>query len=290
MSGHISYSGTVTGRFQSKFPNISSRPRTADEVAMKSKKFANGIVYVHHTHDGLPIETTDTFLPYYTKNATGGTNALRDGDLGSRAERWMVGVSVASGCPIGCLFCATGKLKRYRPLTAQEMVDQVDMIVANNPDCDPRKSREFKINYTRMGEPFLNTENVRQAIAMIEQKYPGTHHYVSTIGIRGSDFSWITGNITLQVSLHSLDEDRRNHLIPFRAKMSISDLGAIRTTSDQKITVNLTLVDTADFDIVKLRQYFDPEHFFIKLSPINENAISVANGLGGGVIEATNLV
>jgi 23S rRNA (adenine2503-C2)-methyltransferase len=33
------------------------------------KDFANGSVYLLHTQDGLPVEVTDTFLPYYTKHA-----------------------------------------------------------------------------------------------------------------------------------------------------------------------------------------------------------------------------
>jgi 23S rRNA (adenine2503-C2)-methyltransferase len=56
-----------------------------------------------------------------------------------------------------------------------------------------------------------------------------------------------------------------------------------------KTTLNLTLVDEADFDIGKLKQYFDPEFFFVKLSPINPNDVSETNGLGNGVVEAVNL-
>ncbi len=32
------------------------------------KEFANGVVYLLKTEDGHPLEVTDTFLPYYTKN------------------------------------------------------------------------------------------------------------------------------------------------------------------------------------------------------------------------------
>ena len=79
------------------------------------KRFSNGIVYAIETDDGFPIETTDTFLPFYTKNAIGRKqNTLTSTDLGDRHERWMVGVSVMSGCPVRCKFCATGKLKRWR--------------------------------------------------------------------------------------------------------------------------------------------------------------------------------
>jgi hypothetical protein len=51
--------------------------------------------------------------------------------------------------------------------------------------------------------------------------------------------------------------------------MSIEELGQIRTKSNLKTTINLTLVDESDFDADKLEKYFDKEHFFVKLSPIN---------------------
>jgi 23S rRNA (adenine2503-C2)-methyltransferase len=258
---------------------------------IRNRSFTNGIVYALKLADGAPIEVTDTFLPAYTKNCINEkTNELKDYKVGSRDERWMIGVSTMSGCPVRCKFCATGKLKKWRKLTAAEIVAQVEFILAKNPNQDPTKSVEFKINYTRMGEPMLNLEAVKEAISIISKKYPNTHHYVSTIGIKGMDTSWVKGNITLQVSLHSLDEARRNELIPFPRKMTIEELGQIRTESNLKTTVNMTLVDTADFDINKLRAAFDPAKFFIKLSPINVNETSEKNGMGAGVIKTVNLI
>lgn len=256
-----------------------------------SKHFTNGSVFLLHTEDGFPLETTDTFLPFYTKDAVGRKqNDLVNGDIGSRNERWMVGVSVASGCPVRCKFCATGNLKKFRNLTAEEMVAQVEFIISKNPGRDPRKSQEFKVNWTRMGDTFLNVDAVKKAISIISEKYPNTHHYISTIGIKNADYSWIKGNITLQLSLHSLENERRDNLIPFKNKVTIEELGMIRTESNLKTTINMTLVDEADFDIEKLSKYFDPKFFFIKISPINVNNISEQNGMGNGIIEARNLV
>jgi hypothetical protein len=50
------------------------------------------------------------------------------------------------------------------------------------------------------------------------------------------------------------------------------------------------LVDESDFDADKLEKYFDKEHFFVKLSPINPNNISEKNNLGNGIIEGVNLL
>lgn len=258
-----------------------------------SRGFSNGKVYMLRTEDGYPLEVTDTFLPLYTKNCINEhTNELKNNIIGNREDRWMIGVSCMSGCPVHCKFCATGQLKRWRSLTAEEIFEQVKFILDLNKEYNPNKSKEFKINYTRMGEPFLNIENVKKAIKLVDDylKEVRVHHYISTIGIKGSNFSWIKDNITLQVSLHSLDEQRRHELIPISGLMSIEELGQIRTQSALQTTVNMTLVDTADFDINKLKQYFDKEHFFIKLSPINENEISKANEMGSGVIKSKNII
>ena len=264
-----------------------------------NKSFANGIVYLLHTADGFPIETTDTFLPFYTKDAIGQKqNALHDYEVGDRNERWMIGVSVMSGCPVKCKFCATAKLKKWRNLTALEIVDQVQFILQKNntpKDSSGRwiiNAKEFKINYTRMGEPFLNILEVKRAIVVLDTIITGVkvHHYISTVGIQGSDFGFVRDNITLQVSLHSLDEARRDDLIPISRKMTLQQLGQIRTQSNLKTTLNMTLVDEKDFDIARLKELFDPQYFFVKLSPININAVSEGNGLGNGIIEAQNLI
>lgn len=257
---------------------------------IKNKSFTNGNVYLLKTDDNYPIEVTDTFLPYYTKNAISNKqNTLINDDIGDRTERWMIGVSCMSGCPVGCKFCATGQLNKCKNLSWEEIVEQVRFIQSLN-DMEFKQAKEHKVNYTRMGEPFLNIENVKKAIEFIEWENQNTHHYISTIGVKDSDFSWIEGNITLQISLHSLDENKRNWLIPFKNKMTIKELGKIRTKSNLKTTINLTLVDEEDFNINILKEHFDPEYFFIKLSPINKNKISEKNNLGSGIIRGINLV
>ena len=256
----------------------------------KQKNFKNGVVYCLQLEDGMLVETTDTFLPFYTKDAIGRKqNSLDNSNLGNRSERWMIGVSTMSGCPVRCKFCSTGNMKKYRNLTADEIVGQVFFAI-KKAGFNPESAKEFKINYTRMGEPFLNIEAVKEAIERISKVYPNTHHYISTIGIQGSDFSFIKDNITLQISLHSFDEQKRNWLIPYPKKMSIEELGRIRTESNLKTTINLTLVDESDFNAELLQKYFDKKHFFIKLSPINPNNISEKNHLGEGIIEGVNLV
>lgn len=72
--------------------------------------------------------------------------------------------------------------------------------------------------------------------------------------------------------------------------MSIEQLGKIRTESDLKATLKMTLVDTDDFNINSLKAYFDQDYFFIKLSPINENEVSRENSMSKGIIKQTNKI
>jgi adenine C2-methylase RlmN of 23S rRNA A2503 and tRNA A37 len=253
----------------------------------KEKHFTNGSVYLLRTQNGNPVEVTDTFLPIETKYVINThCNAVTGACGGSRDERWMIGVSTMSGCPVGCKFCSTGMLKKLELMTTTQIVEQIFFIT--NKYCPkhwPHLAKEFKINYTRMGEPFLNIENVKEAI----KYWPQAHHYLSTIGVNGSDFSFVKDNISLQFSIHSLNEEKRNWLIPYKNKMTLKEIGQVRTGSKLKTTLNLTLVDEADFDIKVLKEYFDPQYFFIKVSPLNENVVSRKNLLNG-VVEYTNLL
>jgi 23S rRNA (adenine2503-C2)-methyltransferase len=143
-----------------------------------------------------------------------------------------------------------------------------------------------------MGSPFLNIENVKKAIEVIDTMFPQitVHHYISTIGVKGADYSWIKDNITLQFSVHSFKEEYRDWLIPYKHKISLEEMGKVRTKSNLKTTLNLTLVRPEDFDIEKLKQWFDPKYFFIKLSPINTNEASEENSMGTGTISQHNIV
>ena len=86
----------------------------------------------------------------------------------------MIGISCMSGCPVGCKFCATGQMKdKWRSLTAVEMVEQVDFIRSLHPEIDVNKCKEFKVNMTRMGEPALNWNNVREAVKILQDNLCG---------------------------------------------------------------------------------------------------------------------
>jgi len=263
----------------------------------KFKQFGNGAVYALVTSDGKIVETTDTFLPYYTIQAVGRrTNSLINPEYGSRKDRWMIGVSVSSGCPVGCKFCATGS-KFYGHLTAEEMLEQINFIVDKN-NISPNDSRQFKILFTRMGEPALNYEELCKAIEIVKQKYPFAAIGLSTIGIRNPALlRWLElskkySDIQLQFSLHTTSAEQRDDIIPLKNKLSFEDIREfgkkwteVENNKRRKITLNFTILEDNEFSVQKLKSLFSEEHFFIKLSPLNENDITRKNNLKGLIKE-----
>ncbi len=269
-----------------------------------SRNFANGSVYALRTKDNYPVETTDTFLPMITKEAeVRGTNELVLANFGSRQDRWMIGVSVMSGCPVRCPFCATGALKKWRNLKAEEILAQVQFIVENNKNkFEPEEAGEFRILFTRMGEPVMNKEEVLKAIRLIKEHFPKAIIALSTIGPKVGTVEFFEGIkkiiaeykedfIQFQFSVHSTNEGQRDFLQPVKKY----DLAGIKKFADdwkkiskRKVTLNFTLCDDNEFEAKKIEKYFSADSVFIKLSPLNENNISNKNHLSG-VITAKNL-
>lgn len=88
-----------------------------------------------------------------------------EGVLIPTSTRTTACISSQVGCSLACKFCATGKLKLMRNLSAGEMVDQVAYL---------RDQAESKYNtpltnivYMGMGEPLLNYANMLRSTEMI---------------------------------------------------------------------------------------------------------------------------
>jgi 23S rRNA (adenine2503-C2)-methyltransferase len=99
-------------------------------------------------------------------------------------DRTVLCVSVQSGCPVGCVFCGTGK-KFIRNLTSEEIISQVTYILKDKDIEDINsKCAKFQIMFMSMGEPFLNYDQVHSAIIALNVYYPNAQLLVSTIGPR----------------------------------------------------------------------------------------------------------
>ena len=116
------------------------------EAEIFSSRDKNSVKALIHLADGLKIETV----------------LLRHAD-----GRNTVCVSSQVGCPLGCLFCATGKMGFKRNLTVNEIVEQV-LFWARH--LTKEKARVTNLVFMGMGEPFLNYANVMDAIKILNDK------------------------------------------------------------------------------------------------------------------------
>jgi 23S rRNA (adenine2503-C2)-methyltransferase len=68
------------------------------------------------------------------------------------------------GCPVGCLFCATGKLGFIANLSADEIVEQV---LYFQRILKKENAHVTNVVFMGMGEPLLNLDEVLKAVAIL---------------------------------------------------------------------------------------------------------------------------
>ena len=144
-----------------------------------------------------------------------------------RDGRNTVCVSSQVGCPLGCKFCATGKMGFKRNLTTSEIVNQV-LVFARL--LKKQNQRVTNVVFMGMGEPFLNTNNVLAAIMLLNDKEGfnlGARHFsISTVGIiegieRLTDES---PQVNLAISLHATNDKLRSWLMPINKKYPLNQV------------------------------------------------------------------
>lgn len=160
-------------------------------------------------------------------------------------KRATVCVSCQVGCPLGCLFCATGTSFK-RNLEVDEIIQQVLLF-----------SRYYRkptnIVFMGMGEPFLNYENVMQAIKILND--PNCFNIgarkisISTAGIIDGikKFTKEDNQVNLSVSLHAPNDELRRRIMPVSRGYTISEL-----------------LETVDDYILKTRRRVMFEYLLIK--------------------------
>ncbi len=164
--------------------------------------------------------------PVETRTASDGTTKLllraRDGALLETVmmpyqKRVTLCISSQAGCPVGCVFCATGALGFRRNLCTAEIVDQARAVSALALDEGRRISN---IVYMGMGEPLLNLQAVLDSIRIFtDPKGMAVAHRalsVSTVGIPSGIIRLANTEpqVNLALSLHAADDYTRARLIP----------------------------------------------------------------------------
>ena len=139
--------------------------------------------------------------------------------------RNTVCVSSQVGCPLGCLFCATGKMGLKRNLTSDEIVEQV---IFFDRYLKLENQHVTNVTYMGMGEPFLNYDNVLKSIRILNDKQffniGARSISVSTSGIvEGIEkFSKEGLQANLAISLHAPNNDLRKELMPIDKKYPLN--------------------------------------------------------------------
>jgi 23S rRNA (adenine2503-C2)-methyltransferase len=210
----------------------------------------------------------------------------------SRDEKWVVIVSTMFGCPVGCSMCDAGGSYEGH-IDAEGILWQVRRAVEERFGNGGPMTAMLKVQFARMGEPTLNP-NVLKALDALPREYSTkVVASVSTVAPRGcgaflgtlkeiKDRSYAGGDFQLQFSIHSTDPEVRAGLCPIRT-LSFGEMAregaAFRTNGDKKVTLNFCLIEGVPLEPTVVAAHFDPQHFLIKLTPMNPTAKAHESGL-----------
>jgi 23S rRNA (adenine2503-C2)-methyltransferase len=161
---------------------------------------------------------------------------LQDGEFAEavripRDGRVTFCISSQVGCALGCTFCLTAQLGLVRDLSADEIVEQVMLLLdagtrveAHNPIS------RFSIVFMGMGEPLANYDNVLEAIRYFHDdhglKMPMSRITVSTAGLipaiqrLGKEVLFPN----LSISLTGVTNRTRDDLMPINRKYPVEEI------------------------------------------------------------------
>lgn len=151
-----------------------------------------------------------------------------EGVLIPTPKRMTACISSQVGCSLSCTFCATGRLKLMRNLSAGEIFDQVAALkeLASSTYDTPLTN----IVYMGMGEPLLNYKQVLQSIDYITSPsglgMSPRRITLSTAGIAKMIKKLADDNFkcNLALSLHAANDTKRNHIMDINASNSLDAL------------------------------------------------------------------
>ena len=185
-------------------------------------------------------------------------------------------ISSQAGCRMGCAFCAStiGGLKRN--LLASEMLDQIYRIQADTGE------RVSNVVVMGSGEPLDNYENLLRFIRLLTSPeglgISQRNITVSTCGIVPGIYDLAKENlqITLALSLHAPNDEKRQALMPIARRYSMDEvLAACRyyyRETGRRITFEYSLVEgrnDSEKDAVELSGRIKGLNCHVNLIPVN---------------------
>ncbi len=184
------------------------------------------VKFLFRLHDGLAIESV--LLPEVNRNT--------------------FCISTQVGCRMSCIYCLTAKMGFKRNLEVDEIISQVLILLER---VKPR-DRRVNIVFMGMGEPLDNLANLRKALSLITDpegiSISPRRVTVSTIGIAGSlrNLLELPRPPKLAISLNTLDDKKREYLMPatkkFSLKALLDEMESFNLRRDQRITIEWVLI------------------------------------------------
>jgi len=146
-------------------------------------------------------------------------------------DRGTVCLSSQVGCTLNCTFCHTGTQALVRNLTSSEILGQLMLVMDHLDDWPSGKNNRKVTNVVMMGmgEPLLNFEEVSKAIKIMMSddgiSLSRRRITLSTSGIVPMiEKSGIDLGVNLAISLHAVNDDLRNKLVPINKKYNLENL------------------------------------------------------------------
>jgi len=239
------------------------RVHSVEPLEIQVSKKSDAVKFSFELKDGLKIETVLlNLLP----------------------EKWSLCVSTQAGCPVRCPFCATGRKGLKRNLSPDEITDQ--FLAAAHYLKTKGSHRIGSVIFMGMGEPFLNYESVAEALrAMADPELIGLgqrHLSVSTAGhvpgIRrfAKDFP----QCNLAISLHTVEEEIRNDLVPLNNTYPLKQLAKALTDyitmTKRRVFIEYVMLEGINSSRSQaarlnswLRSVAAPKYFVVNLIPYN---------------------
>jgi 23S rRNA (adenine2503-C2)-methyltransferase len=157
-----------------------------------------------------------------------GETQVIEGVLIPTTSRMTACISSQVGCSLACKFCATGRLKLMRNLTAGEIVDQV--VYLQNQASSHYNQNLTNIVYMGMGEPLLNYKNMLRSTEIITSPeglgISPKRITVSTAGISKMIKKMGDDNVrfNLALSLHAANDEKRNKIMEINESNDLESL------------------------------------------------------------------
>ncbi len=168
-------------------------------------------------------------------------------------ERVTLCISTQVGCPVGCIFCASGLAGVRRNLSSGEIVEQVLWgLDTLSERSNPSYAQFSNLVVMGLGEPMLNLDNLLPALDRIHDPdgigLGARRITVSTSGYpdRIDRFSEAEHAYSLAISLHAADDRLRKRLVP-TATADVAELLAAAkrffARNRREVTFEIVLLD-----------------------------------------------